>query len=244
MRLNLTDGATGPTAFDLAERMSDLGYFTRLGAWISAVPDAEYPWDPDIVKAIRREFDPYWTPLFAREAWYTPAKTLLISGRHMVARYVPLPHSEVDVLRAYVPFDVCHGIRFRKPLLEAMTLEIRAAPDKVEEETGGMVRRELGRYVPFDNRVYLTCKAMWKQNQKERIKDLVREVDYLQNDVPKQASRSAMEDLRADLKDDWKRLERIRKSETDYDRNKAMAPPPTRPSVLVGKAAGVKGAAA
>ena len=230
-------------AFEMANTMSDLGYYSRLGSWITAVPDAEYPWDPSIVKAIRAEFDPAWTPLFCKEAWVTPTKGIVVTGRHMVARHVAIPHSEVDVMKVHVPFDRCNGITFKRPLLECMTLEIRAE-DEVERDTKGMVRKQLGTYVPFDNRVYLTCKAIWHQNHNMRAKDLAKEIAYLQCDAPKEASNGAMEDLRLNLKDDWKYLERLRESETEADVMKSMAPPPTRPSVLVGKAAGPQGAAA
>lgn len=239
MRLSITKAMEEKQAFEMAETMSDLGFHTRLGSWITAT-DAEYPWDPSIVKAIRREFDPFFTPLFCREAWMTPTKGIVVIGRHMIARHVSVPKSEVDVLKVQsLPISGSYnGVTFRQPLLEATTLETRPAPDEVERDSGGMVRRELGEYVPFDGRVYQTMKAIWHQNHSQRIKELVKEVAYLQVDKPKEASNYAMEELRYDLKNDWKRLERIRQSETDYDRNKAMAPPPTRPSVLVGKAAG------
>lgn len=237
MRLSIRESMAEEQAFEMEATMASLGYYSRRGAWITAVPDAEYPWDPHIVKAIRAEFDPAWTPLFCKEAWVTPTKGLIITGRHMVARHVAVPHAEVDVLKCHVPFDRCNGITFKRPLLECMTLEIRAE-DEVERDTKGMVRKQLGTYVPFDNRVYLTCKAIWHQNQNMRARDLAKEIEYLQCDAPKESSKGAMEDLRLSLKDDWAYLERKRKAETEDDRRKAAAPPPSRPSVLVGKAAG------
>lgn len=241
MRLSLSQSEqAAEESFALASSMADLGYHTRLGSWITAC-DAEYPWDPNIVRAIRREFDPAWTPLFCREAWMAPGtKGVVVIGRHMVARHVPVPHSETDVLKVHgLPHNGRYdGITFKTPLLEAMTLEKRPAPDDVEQSAGGMVRRELGEYVPFDNRVYLTCKAMWQQNHSQRAKELAQEIAYLQVDKPKEEGMKAMEELRYQLKNDWAYLERKRKSETDADRKKAAQQPETAPMVFVGKAAG------
>jgi hypothetical protein len=225
MRLSATDAWKPKGALKVAETMAECGYYTRLGSWITAC-DAEYPWDPGIVKQIRREFDPAWTPLFCREAWMAPGtKGIVTIGRHMVARYVPIPHSETDILKvSCLPLRGSYaGVSFKAPLLEAMTLELRSAPDKVEQDAGGMVRKELGEYVAFDNRVYLTCKAIWHQNHSKRAKDIAKEIVWAQVEKPKEESAKAMSDLRDTLKDEWPRLERIRQAETEYDRQKAWA---------------------
>lgn len=232
--------------FDLASSMMDLGYHVRLGKQISAIPDPEYPWDPDIVRKIRSEFDPSWTPLFCRELWMSPNKGFVITARHMVARHVAIPKADVDVLPALTSSQASWwGIQIKTPVLECMTLETRLHDGEcecescvIERSCGGMVRRDLGGYVPFDDRIYLTCRAMWNQNHTKRIKDLVREVTYLQCDKPKEASAAAMNDLRDELKSDWKWLERKREAETEYDIQRASAPAPTRPSVGYTKTAG------
>lgn len=240
MRLSVNESEESEQQqFDLARSMSDLGYYTRLGSFITA-RDSEYPWDANIVKSIRREFDPAWTPLFAREAWMTPTKGIVVTGRHMVARHVPNPKRESQALKVHgLPIGgwLC-GIEFKTPLIEAMTLELRPAPDEVENSARGMVRQDLGEYVPFDARVYKTCQAMWHQNHSKTVRELSREIAYLQIDKPKEESAKQMEELRYRLKSDWGFLERLRETETEDDRKKAYAPKPVTPMVLVGKSAG------
>jgi len=247
MRLSTSQThGTEQQQFDLAETLADLGFHTRMGYQISAIPDPAYPWDPAIVKKIRREFDPAWTPLFARERWMTPNKGFVTTERHMVGRWVPVPKTDVDMLKVLTPLrSTVRGIKFRTPLLEAMTLEVRLhEPDcpcescVMERDSNGMVRRDLGRYVPFDERVYLTCKAIWHQNHSMRAKDLAREIAYLQVDKPQEESAKQMEELRYVLKTDWAYLERLRERETEDDVRRDFAPKEVAPMVLVGKSAG------
>ena len=232
--------------FDLATTMASLGFHTRMGYQISAIPDPAYPWDPAIVKKIRREFDPAWTPLFARERWMTPNKGFITTERHMVGRWVPNPRTDVDMLKVLTPLHkTIRGVVMRTPLLEAMTLEVRmhdlncrCEKCVIERDSNGMVRADLGRYVPFDDRIYHTCYAMHAQNRRTRIKELVREITYLQTEKPQEESLKETEKLRYVLKTDWKYLERLRENETEEDRKKAYAPKPVTPMVLVGKSAG------
>lgn len=247
MRLSTSQTHGSPEQqFDLASTMADLGFHTRMGYQISAVPDVEYPWDPAIVTKIRREFDPAWTPLFARERWMTPNKGFVTTERHMVGRWVPIPRTDVDMLKVLTPLhNAVHGVAIRQPLLEAMTLEVRLhdlnCPCEkcvIERDSNGMVRADLGRYVPFDDRVYHTCYAMWAQNRRQRVKELVKEIAYLQTEKPQEESLAETEKLRYVLKTDWAFLERKRLSETEDDRKKAYAPKPVTPMVLVGKSAG------
>lgn len=246
MRLSATNAWNPKGAFKLANTMAELGFHTRLGSQITSIPDAEYPWNPEIVKQIRKEFDPAWTPLFCRERWMTPNKGVVVIGRHMVGRHVPIPRTDVDVLQVLRPTcGAWWGVTIKTPILESMTLELRdhaadCACDscKVERDSGGMVRKDLGRYVAFDNRVYLTCKAIWHQNHHKRAKELAREITRLQVEAPKEESAKAMLDLRDELRSEWPRLTRIRQAETEYDRQKAAAPRAVSPMVIVGKSAG------
>lgn len=248
MRLSVSDskGAQRDQMVSLASNMSDLGYYVRLGKQISAVPDAEYPWDPAIVRKIRAEFDPAWTPLFCRELWQSPGTHgHVVTGRHMVGRHVSIPKSELDVLSVLRPSHSYGGITIKAPIIESMTLETRLHDGScecdscaVERSSGGLVRRDLGSYVPFDDRVYFTCKAIWQQNHSKKAKQIAKEIAYLQVDKPQEEIKAHFEGLRQNLKDDWSRMERIRKSETDYDRMKAAEPRAPKPMVAVGKAAG------
>lgn len=233
MDLSIKGGEPNSRWFDIATNAADMGYFTKLGAEFYCIPDSENPWPVDVVRAIRREFDPAFVPIWVRQAWLTPAKTVLVVGRHMVGRYVPYPANEYEPLNVFLPTTSVGGIHFRHPIIESTTLEIApSAMSELEKSSGGSIRRELGQYVPFDNRVYLTMKAIWHQNHNKRRKEIKREVVSAQLDPKAMALALEMEEQRYALKTDWSRIERIRQAETQYDRQRAAAPPATKPMVF------------
>lgn len=61
----------------------------KLGHRYFATPHPFFPWDPAVIRAFRREFDPTFTPLWVRNTYRRPNGMLLFYDRHAIGVYDP-----------------------------------------------------------------------------------------------------------------------------------------------------------
>jgi hypothetical protein len=52
---------------------------------VSCIPDEQYPWDPTVVRAIQREFDPEFVPVFVKNVFRTATGGHFAQGFHAAA---------------------------------------------------------------------------------------------------------------------------------------------------------------
>src|SRR5262245_11111658 len=84
----------------------------------TCVPDACYPWDPEVLKAIQT-FCPDVAPLWVRWVFLSPrsdaGEQLVIFGRHGIGRRVSNPRAALYPLHCPMPELPCKGLRFSQP---------------------------------------------------------------------------------------------------------------------------------
>lgn len=93
---------------------SDSGW-EFMGTWISAVESELYPFDHDVVRAIRRDLDPLFVPLVRRTVFRSPSGADFVWQHHVWARVVEVPQTALGarhakgVLWPTSPGDVNYG---------------------------------------------------------------------------------------------------------------------------------------
>lgn len=81
----------------------------------SCIPDPSYPWNPDMVKAIR-EFLPDVVPMWVQWVFMRPnSKEKVVFGRHALGRTIKDPGRDLMPFRCSMPTLPCGGLHFEKP---------------------------------------------------------------------------------------------------------------------------------
>lgn len=90
----------------------------ELGVEYSCIPDAAYPWDPQVMREVWK-YAPDAVPLWVRWAFLSPQETgnpkVTVFGRHGLGRHIDDLHSDLDGFRCEMPDMPCQGVRFKKP---------------------------------------------------------------------------------------------------------------------------------
>jgi hypothetical protein len=89
--------------------------YREVGIEYSCVPDVAYPWDPEMVKAIR-EFMPDVAPMWVQWVFLRPnSKEKVVFGRHALGRAIKEPGRDLLPFRCAMPSFPCRGLTFEKP---------------------------------------------------------------------------------------------------------------------------------
>lgn len=84
----------------------------------SCIPDAAYPWDPVVMKAIQ-EFAPDAVPMWVHWVFLSPHETgnpqVVVFGRHALGRRIQNMTSELEPFRCAMPTMPCQGLTFERP---------------------------------------------------------------------------------------------------------------------------------
>lgn len=133
-----------------------------LGQEISCIPDAIYPWDRDVLRAIR-EFDPGVVPIWVRWMFQHEDGEIIKIGRHGIARRLPksptgMSHEELKI-SGYESF----GAQPKPHLIEFIW---QGEKDKRGSDLPGA-------YKPFDWSLYYWMRSNY---QTKSAKQLVQEV--------------------------------------------------------------------
>lgn len=164
--------------FQFANGARGAGLWQQIATEFSAVPDVTYPVPVDIVRDIRKDFDPNFVPLWVRRVYLTPSGGEVVRGFHMLARYIehPLyePSERVRVLTPTYGWSYNSGWIYPCSTLERCQCRCGAwkgRPDVCSQCGGQDLKRPdmPGRYVPFDRSVYLAMQQQfWAVKAKER----------------------------------------------------------------------------
>jgi len=146
----LPDWVGGGPQFAPADSPSNARGWVCLGETYSCVESEMYPWDPEIVRAIR-SFCPDYVPVWMRTAYLSPDKReVVVAGRHVIARSVRNLHTPPHYFRVLLP---CGYAGPRPNLLERV----------MENDDGrdGFA----GTYRPLDWRAVAELRAAYLENQ-------------------------------------------------------------------------------
>lgn len=140
------DGPAFPTlhipvkdSFDSAPGWRDLGtYYT-------CVPDAQYPWDPVVMKRIQ-EFAPDAVPLWVQWVFRSPGADshVEVFGRHALGRVLDKGRTDTYPFRVHMPTMPVLGMTFQKP--NNIWFVHDGAPHPTCKELPG-------NYLPFDDTI-------------------------------------------------------------------------------------------
>lgn len=131
----------------------------EVGMEISCIPDAVYPWDAQVFKAIQR-IAPDLVPVWVRWVFISPDGETVVFGRHALARVNKAKKREGVNWNVEMPTMPVNGCRFETPNDE-LTI--------IQAETSSIAPDLPGDYLPFGWNVY----AMVRDNYKHHdIKDL------------------------------------------------------------------------
>lgn len=163
-----------------------------LGDEYICVNDVEYPPDWNVVRQIRREFDPFFVPALVRQPWSTGTGEVVVIVHHIICRQVPDPKTEVariDPLPIHLPTHTVLGRRLRHPIIAGHTLD-----GKSPDESGNGLP---GYYVPFDERVLASMRAIqWIHRNEGPV--AAREAQVAEKQIGKLANRKTRRAVIAD----------------------------------------------
>lgn len=154
---------------------------------VSAIPDAVYPYDPAVVRAIR-EFDPNVIPLFVRRAYKATTGQVVVRGFHAFASHRWNPSGKPASWTNLVLMPTYSNA----PRPTHMDLHLE---DRNQRKGDGLP----GAYVPFDWRQYHGLRALydeWTDKQK---------VTWLQQNDRAAQARRAREKAQARVEERWAR---------------------------------------
>jgi hypothetical protein len=127
------------------------------------VPDVTYPWNPEVVKAMRR-IDPSIVPLWVTWAYKPPKddanKDIFVTGRHAVGWHLPQYDSQdFHVLMPTGPID---GLTFKRP---NRLWKIYHVASETEERIGG--------FVPWSWWMYYNLREEFREMGAPTIKEYI-----------------------------------------------------------------------
>jgi len=161
-KLDAWAGDVQPLEVPIRDSFQTAPGWRDLGMEYSCIPDATYPWDPQVLRAIWA-FDPGAIPLWVRWAFLSPSdgqEKVVIFGRHGIGRRVRNPHSDLHPLLVSMPPMPCQGVRFERPnLIELVAV---GKPDARASDLPG-------EYMPFG---YQLVKHLRKQYLEASAKDI------------------------------------------------------------------------
>lgn len=134
---------------------------------VSAIPDAFYPHDPAVVRAIR-EFDKNVFPCFGKRIYQSNTGGIREFGFHMITSVVRDPHYRIPSWAT-------------KVLLPTTGPVIRPTHSDMHIIDGRARRGDglpgIGAYLPFDWRVYRLLREMWQENTPRELARLREKVE-------------------------------------------------------------------
>lgn len=197
----------------------------EIGMELSCVPNAVYPWDKEVVAAIRR-IAPDIVPVWVRWIFKDPDGKVVVFGRHALARVNKDKKNEGVAWPVEMPSMPCNGMWFEAPNDELIIWQ---------SETNSVAEDVPGDYKPFNWELYKFVADNYKHHDVKELKK--RFID----DV-KAARQSEREKLAAEqdyIKRDLdkfvdKMLDKVSESEVK-DWMLGDKSPKTKPTVVVGK---------
>jgi len=139
----------------LVERMN----WWPIGVVVSAIPDVLYPWDPAVVKAIRKEFDPGLVPLMVKRVYRARSGAQRVYRFHALASlvldkdYRPAPWTE----RVLKP--ICGPV----PRVSLMNLHLEDGNKRPGDGRPG-------EYRPFTWELFYRLRSLWQDWSEKEIK--------------------------------------------------------------------------
>jgi hypothetical protein len=178
--------------------------YVHVGHFYSCVPDACYPWDPTVLRAIREHIDPYAMPIVIRSVWrYSNYHELgRIDGamtlvRHGLARAVPdLGRTERQNFFCEMPSTPVTGLKI--PGLPWSACRPNQIWDNWYDKTDRPWGMDLpGAYLPFDWDYFYALKR-GEDMRVRMIRESQRREDENGDVIAAGAATSSVDEVRVD----------------------------------------------
>lgn len=118
---------------------------------VSAAPDVMYPYDPAVVRAIHREFDPCVVPLIVRRVYKSSTGGFRVARFHALARR----HTNPEFVPAPWTARVLMPLSSRQDAPTAMLFHL-------EDRTTRLGDGLPGSYLPFNWRAYKAARSLYQ----------------------------------------------------------------------------------
>jgi hypothetical protein len=155
--------SSGGPVFNQRLAPKDVGWIDE-GMEITCIPNAESPWDPDVLKAIW-SFDPGVIPLWIRwkfKKFNGTNMEMKVFGRHGIGRYTGSPKTDLPRFACEMPSMPCQGVRFERPNLVELIL-MKANP--VDDSPGD--------FIPWNWDLFHFLRARYKERTPKELKQVV-----------------------------------------------------------------------
>jgi hypothetical protein len=187
-----------PMPFEVADSAASAPGWRELDVAYSCVPDVAYPWDPQIMKAIR-EFAPDAVPVWVQWVFLSPSETgnpeVVVFGRHALGRTVRNLTSELEPFRCVMPSMPCQGLTFERP--NRIWFIHEGAPNPVAAELPGS-------FLPFDGSILDRAKRSavgFRMTEKEFVEFMRQELIGKKEEEKKRRSAEIEDDMAQREKD-------------------------------------------
>lgn len=204
----------------------------------SCVPDSAYPWDPQIMKAIR-EFVPDAVPMWVHWVFLSPHETgnpqVVVFGRHALGRKIRNVVSELEPFRCAMPTMPCQGLTFERP--NRIWFIHEGSPNPQYSDLPGA-------FLPFDGSILDRAKKSaigFQMTEKEFVESM--KAEFIEKErVAKALRKQQIEDDMESRRRDFeayasKQFERISESEAKgylaAQRSGEFKRRPKRPTIVV-----------
>jgi hypothetical protein len=222
-------------AYKVADSFATAPGYREMDVVYSCVPDPAYPWDPQVMKAIR-EFAPDAVPMWIQWAFMSPHETgnpeVVVFGRHALGRTIQNLTSELEPFRCAMPTMPCQGLTFERP--NRIWFVHEGAPNQQYPDLPGS-------YLPFDGSILDRAKKSaigFKMSEKEFIEHMKAEFIEKAREEKERRRTELENDLEAREKDFAayadKQFERISEVEaSEFQRAAGLRDKRARPTIVV-----------
>lgn len=226
----------GPTlGYRVADSFASAPGYREMDVVYSCVPDPAYPWDPQVMRAIR-EFAPDAVPMWIQWVFMSPGETgnpeVVVFGRHALGRTIQNLTSELEPFRCAMPTMPCQGLTFERP--NRIWFVHEGAPHPQYPDLPGS-------YLPFDGSILDRAKKSaigFRMSEKEFV-EYMRQEFIEKAREEKDRRRAALEDDLEARRRDFeayadKQFERISEVEAaEFQRSAGKREVPARPTIVV-----------
>lgn len=222
-------------AYKVADSFATAPGYREMDVVYSCVPDPAYPWDPQVMKAIR-EFAPDAVPMWIQWVFMSPHETgnpeVVVFGRHALGRTIQNLTSELEPFRCAMPTMPCQGLTFERP--NRIWFVHEGGPNPQYPDLPGS-------YLPFDGSILDRAKKSaigFRMSEKEFVEHMKLEMIEKAREESNRRRAALEADLDARERDFEayadKQFERISEVEAaEFQRSAGERDRPTRPTIVV-----------
>ncbi len=162
---NIEHVRSRPSGLEIGQSRPTIGDRRAWRGWaveVSAIPDVLYPFDPAVLRAVHREFDPHVLPVIVRRVFRSSTGGFRVARFHALARR----HRDFELTPAPWTYRVMMPLRGRQ---QSPTVMIMHLEDRTTRLGDGLP----GSYLPFNWRVYGALRGLYQTLSTTEKKQLI-----------------------------------------------------------------------